>query len=223
MLSWVSFSGLDGTCIYATSKWNLGATHGDLGFLLSLWLPPLPSSLFSLIVASACLGSLLPTLGLCPLCPGGHFPAYAFCLYHPLFERRHPIFRTSPIAPPGPALAPASPTSALGTASMSSSVFVFGRIHLRHPPCPWPLLLPPRQNCSPFSATGAALDAVHWRLWLIWLEASDEFWAPSPHPPVPPQTWWLTVLSSNPPPAKKVSSWLLSNQEEEDEERWPWL
>lgn len=67
------------------------------------------------------------------------------------FERWHPIFRTGPIAPPGPALAPASPASALGTTSVSSSVSAccWENPLKGHPPCPWPLLLLPRQNCSP--------------------------------------------------------------------------
>lgn len=91
-------------------------------FSPSLWLPPLASSPFSLSFAAVYLGSLLPALGLSPLCPGGHFPAYALCLHSPLLERWHPIFRTGPTAPSGPALAPASQTSVLGTASVSSSV-----------------------------------------------------------------------------------------------------
>ena len=225
MLSWVIFSGLGGTCIHATSKWNPGATHGDLGFLLSLWLPPLPSSLFSLIVASACLGSLLPTLGLCPLCPGGHFPTYAFCLYHPLFERWHPIFRTSPIAPPGPALAPASPTSALGTASVSSSVSVCcWENPLRAPTMPMAPPLTPKAKLLPHSLPLGqhlmqcigACGSFGWRH----LMSSE----PLVHIPwcLPKPDGWLCSAPTH-HLQKKASSWLLSNQEEEDEERWPWL
>ncbi|XP_054947181.1 uncharacterized protein [Physeter macrocephalus] len=79
------------------------------------------------LLLAACLGSLLPALGLSPLCPGGHFPAYALCLHSPLLERWHPIFRTGPTAPSGRALAPASRTSVLGTASVSSSALARGR------------------------------------------------------------------------------------------------
>lgn len=105
------------------------------GFLLSLWLPPLPSSIFSLIVTSACLGSPpypwpLPTL-----------PRRALSNLHILsptvlfLKDGIPSSGLVPIAPPGPALAlPPHLCAGDHVRVLICKMLVVGRIH-KAPTC----------------------------------------------------------------------------------------